>query len=204
MRPNGGQSHEMQFRAARKEAIIARKIRNATDRSEKKLRAFSEKKVNMTGIFQVRKAVVNEVNEIVEQAEFRRISQPKSVEKYKPKNPEEVEADPIVSHGIEIQPHCAVCLNFISRPIQLNCKHVFCQGCVQSLPLNNGPVWQPQRACPMCRELIPIGFNYNVSQKIAVMFKKSIKDPEQRATIEFINAGNIRDRELKCRGMIAQ
>ena len=100
MRPNGGQYEEMQFRVARKEAIIAKKIRNATDRSEKKLRAFSEKKV--TGIFQVRNAVVNEVNEIVEQAEFRRISQPKSVVKYKAKDPEEVEAEPIVSHGIEI------------------------------------------------------------------------------------------------------
>ena len=102
MRPNGGQFNDMTFRAVRKDAIIARKIRNATDRSEKKLRAFSEKKVNMTGIFQVRKAVANEVNEIVEQAEVRRISQPKSVEKYIAKNPVEVEADPIVSHGIEI------------------------------------------------------------------------------------------------------
>ncbi|MCJ7637110.1 MAG: RING finger protein [Nitrososphaeraceae archaeon] len=54
---------------------------------------------------------------------------------------------------------CSVCLNEIKEFIQLSCKHLFCESCIDQIKKNN------QIKCPLCRNMQDVIESYNLSHE---------------------------------------
>lgn len=63
---------------------------------------------------------------------------------------------------------CAICLEKVESPITLNCKHVFCEGCITVYEQKGG------RVCPYCRSSFSIRNYMSLrDQKTLVKLKMS-------------------------------
>ncbi len=100
-------------------------------------------------------------------------------------------AKQVLNHEVPLEPEelqhhledlqCSICLDILTSPRSLQCFHVNCQQCLESLVIQDPAVGHSSLQCPNCRHVTPVpddgvaGLQSAALHKLAVSLLESLK-----------------------------